>query len=348
MNNHPDTDHQASEREIMAERLYLILDHEPGHISWADCPEERKEHWRAAADDLTNDAAWADRPHLALRRPVPPTSAGELIKVSGEEVAVMLRAEDPTAARLWPEMGAAERERAHANEYHERELADARAERDAAIARAEAAEARAAELSEIAKRSASTALANVRLERERDDERRLADAAQAEAATLRAACSAVPRILYGLGLEDPRQAVVAQKAIDVCRAALATPAATTASAGAFIPTTPAEQAANALLCDMTGNRSWDVPCAARHLERFATPAATSGDGAGDGWIACSERMPANGPCLVYEPKSGQPIRLAIINDIRGWTTANLVDGWATHWRPLPAPPHAAKETSDGH
>ncbi|KKK60872.1 hypothetical protein LCGC14_3020000 [marine sediment metagenome] len=35
------------------------------------------------------------------------------------------------------------------------------------------------------------------------------------------ACGAVPKILYGLGLDDPRQAMVAQKAIDVCRAALA-------------------------------------------------------------------------------------------------------------------------------
>ena len=37
---------------------------------------------------------------------------------------------------------------------------------------------------------------------------------------LLAACKAVPRILYGLAL-DARQALVAQKAIDVCRDAVA-------------------------------------------------------------------------------------------------------------------------------
>lgn len=34
------------------------------------------------------------------------------------------------------------------------------------------------------------------------------------------ACKSVPRILYGLGLDDRRQALVAQQAIDNCREAL--------------------------------------------------------------------------------------------------------------------------------
>lgn len=36
---------------------------------------------------------------------------------------------------------------------------------------------------------------------------------------LQAAVDAVPRILYGLALIDPRQARLAQEAIDVCRSA---------------------------------------------------------------------------------------------------------------------------------
>ena len=45
-------------------------------------------------------------------------------------------------------------------------------------------------------------------------------ASQARVDELRKALTAVPSILYGLGIEDVRQAQVAQLAIEVCRAAL--------------------------------------------------------------------------------------------------------------------------------
>lgn len=85
----------------------------------------------------------------------------------------------------------------------------------------------------------------------------------------------------------------------------------------------------------------------------ATPAAQAQQPAGDGWIACADRMPAEAdPVLVYVP--GDPGLKIWIDTWQeqfdcpvAWSTAevSIGPGWddhefeeVTHWMPLPLPP----------
>lgn len=67
-----------------------------------------------------------------------------------------------------------------------------------------------------------------------------------------------------------------------------------------------------------------------------------------GWIACSERMPPAGACLVYDAMPRQEhhrVRVARIVDAAGWAEAQRAFKNDTHWMPLPPAPEAREGTT---
>lgn len=87
------------------------------------------------------------------------------------------------------------------------------------------------------------------------------------------------------------------------------------------------------------NSQWEAWQASRE--------ALKAEQAGDGWIACADRMPENGVKVLCFPEGDEPIH-AIFNgqlwlqDV-SWSVSpdpidNVIPTNVTHWMPLPSPP----------